>query len=77
MVGVVDRDAARRHLALANKHVSEGERRIDTQIALVARLERDGHDTFQAKSLLKQFENALCLQIETRNRIIEELAEGE
>ena len=67
---------ARQHLALANKHVAEGQKRIDTQLALVAKLARDGHDTLQAKSLLQQFEDTLALQLETRDRIVQELGEG-
>ena len=76
MNSTVDRELARQHLELANKHVAEGQARIEAQIALVARLERDGHDTLQAKKLLEQFEQTLALQIETRERIIQELGPG-
>jgi hypothetical protein len=72
----VDRETALQHLELANKHVAEGQKRIDAQLALVAKLARDGHDTLQAKSLLEQFEQTLALQLETRDRIVQELGEG-
>jgi hypothetical protein len=71
----VDREMARHHLELANRHVAEGEHRIEWQVALVAKLERDGHDTAQAKALLKQFEDTLALQVRTRARLRQELGE--
>lgn len=75
MNSTVDRELARQHLELANKHVAEGQRRIEAQLALVAKLGRDGHDTTQAKGLLRQFEETLALQIQTRDRIVQELGE--
>ena len=72
----VDRELARQHLKLANRHLAEGQARVEAQIALVARLERDGHDTFQAKKLLEQFEQTLALQMQSRDRILQELGEG-
>jgi hypothetical protein len=76
MLPVADRDVARRHLELANKHVAQGQRLVEAQLALVTRLERDGHDTRQAKRLLEQFEQILALQIETRDQILRELREN-
>lgn len=73
---VIDADIVRQHLKLANKHVSEGQQRVEAQLALVARLERDGHNTLQAKRLLEQFEQILALQHQTRDRIIQELGEN-
>ena len=75
MEPIVDRAAARQHLERANKHVAEGHRRVEAQVALVARLERDGRDTFQARILLEQFETSLALQVETRDCIVQELGE--
>ncbi|MBV8795348.1 MAG: hypothetical protein JO136_10485 [Hyphomicrobiales bacterium] len=72
----IDREIVLQHLELANKHVAEGQKRIDAQLALVARLARDGHDTAQAQSLLRQFEETLALQLETRDRIVQELGES-
>jgi hypothetical protein len=71
-----DRDSVSRHLELANKHVADGQRRVEAQLNLVIRLERDGHDTGQAKRLLEQFEQILALQLQTRDRILQELGES-
>jgi hypothetical protein len=76
MGATVDRNTVLQHLKLASKHVAEGQKRVEAQIALVAKLERDGHDTRQAKRLLEQFEQTLKLHVQTRDRIIQELAEG-
>jgi hypothetical protein len=64
MESIVDRAAARQHLELANKQVAESHRRVEAQVGLVARLARGGHDTFQARMLLGQFETSLALQVE-------------
>jgi hypothetical protein len=76
MSSTIDQNLARQHLELANKHVADGQKRVDAQLLLIARLTRDGHDTGQANSLLQQFEQTLALQIETRERIIQELGDG-
>jgi hypothetical protein len=70
-----DRATALRHLELANGHVAEGVRRVERQAALIAGLERDGHDTVQAKDLLEQLKTTLALQIEHRDRILHELGQ--
>ncbi|MGC2782701.1 MAG: hypothetical protein WA397_02465 [Roseiarcus sp.] len=71
-----DRATALRHLELANKHVSQGRQRVDRQAALIARLERDGHDTKQGKMLLEEMKITLALQIEDRDRILGELGQS-
>jgi hypothetical protein len=76
MVFFIDRAAARQHLELAKRHVADGQLRVTAQLALVARLERQGYDTHQAKTLLHQLEETLSLQLQTRDRIAEELSEG-
>jgi hypothetical protein len=72
----IDLDTVRQHLKLANKHVLDGQQRVEAQLALVAKLERGGHDTHQAKMLLAQFEQILALQLQTRDRIVQELGES-
>jgi hypothetical protein len=76
MICFIDRALAREHFELAKRHVAEGERRVDAQIALLARLEHGGHDATAARALLYQFEQTLSLQIETRDRVAQELEEG-
>jgi hypothetical protein len=70
-----DRAAALRRLELSNTHVAEGVRRVERQAALISGLERDGHDTVQAKELLEQLKTTLALQIEHRDRILRELGQ--
>ena len=72
----VDRDTATQRLELANKHVLKGQERVEAQLALVAKLERGGHNTHEAKMLLDQFEQILALQIETRDRMVQGLGEN-
>ena len=62
------------HLAQAERHVVAGERTLAHQRGLVAELERDGHDTSQARALLVQFEELQALHISNRDRLRRELA---
>jgi hypothetical protein len=77
MNSAVDRETARQHLELANKHVAGGERRVEAQTALLAKLKRDGHDTTQAIAFLEQLERTLALQVQTRERIVGELGRAD
>jgi hypothetical protein len=61
------------HLAQAERHVSEGERNATQQRELIARLERDGYDTGEARRQLRQFEAWLALHIADRDRLRKEL----
>ena len=63
----------REHLAQAERHVSEGERNATRQRELIARLERDGCDTGEARRQLRQLEARLALHIEDRDRLRKEL----
>jgi hypothetical protein len=76
MISVINRAAAREHLQVAERHVAQGQLRVTAQLALLARLERQGYDTHQAKTLLYQLEETLALQLETRDRIAQELTDG-
>ncbi len=70
-----DRVQLREHLALAERHVAEGERVVARQREIVAELERDGHDAAaaQARQLLAQFEELLALHVADRDRLRKEL----
>lgn len=46
-------------LAMARRHVVEGDARVIRQIALIARLREQEHDTAVAEDLLAEFEAAL------------------
>ncbi len=53
----------RQHLAESERHVRDGALIVARQRELVARLERDGHDTHAARALLAQFEELQALHI--------------
>jgi hypothetical protein len=63
------------HLAMAERHVTAGERCIADQRARVAELGRDGHDTTESLLLLGQFQEIQELHVADRNRLRNELAE--
>jgi hypothetical protein len=76
MGSFIDRAVASEHLELAKKHVAEGQLRVTAQLALMARLERQRHPVDQAKMLLYQLEETLALQVQTRDRLAQELGDG-
>jgi hypothetical protein len=61
------------HLAAAERHVAEAERQVAHQREVLARLERDGHDTAPATPLLEQFEEVLAIRVAYRDRLRDEL----
>lgn len=62
------------HLALAERHVTDGERCVAEQRARIARVGRDGHDTTESILLLGQFQEVLELHVADRDRLRKELA---
>ncbi len=66
-----------RHLQEADRHVAETEGRIAHQEALVATLDRDGHDTIEATKLLHVLRDLLEQLTIHRGLILEALAEPE
>jgi len=72
---VIDPSLTLAHLEQAERHVREGEWRLEAQRKLVANLESRGCRTDQAKILLGHFEIALSAQIESRARLRKQ-AEG-
>jgi hypothetical protein len=71
----MDRTVLLEHLAMAERHVAEGERHIKRQHEIIAELGGDGHDTQMARELLKQFEETQTSHIAHRDRLAKELAE--
>ena len=57
------------HLALAERHVSEGETHVARQRELVAKLERGDHETGLARALLQKFEELLAIHKVDRDRL--------
>ena len=62
------------HLRQAEEHVELGRQHIAQQMALINRLEQDGHNTTQARELLATFEALPESHEADRDRLREELA---
>jgi hypothetical protein len=73
----MDKSMLVEHLALAERHVAESEGVVRRQQHLIARLERDGHETSMAKELLQEFERSLQFHRDDLQRIREELTSHE
>ncbi len=75
---MADRTLQQDHLALAERHVAEGENTVAHQQRIVAELERDGHTAAaeKARELLAKFEEALALHVAHRERLLNELRRG-
>jgi len=58
----------------APKHVWDGQQHVEDQRRILAELERDGHDTATARTLLSTLEALQQLQVEDRERLVRELA---
>jgi hypothetical protein len=64
------------HLAQSEEHVAVGERHVADQLALIARLERDGLNSEDAQDLLARFQALLAEHIAHRDRLQKELSEA-
>jgi len=69
----MDRALLTNRLYQAERHVANGERHIARQFDLIAELQRDGHDTTEAKALLKKFEELQVMHLNDRDRLLREL----
>ena len=73
----MDTTTIRQHLALAERHVREGQQRVARQLRLMEELERDGHDIASARDLLHQFEMLQATFVADRDRVRGELVQAE
>lgn len=64
------------HLAQAENHVSMGDEIIARQRRLIFRLERDGHDSTEARGLLALFEDVQKMHEADRDRLLKEFQES-
>lgn len=71
----MDRRRKLAYLARARQHVAQGEEYIARQRALVAELERDGHDPNEARRLLAKFIVMQSMHLDDCNRWEAELAD--
>lgn len=69
----MDRALLLQHLAQAERHIVLGEEHLTIQEALIADLERDGHDTEGAKEVLATMLQSQAIHVEARDRILREL----
>ncbi len=60
-------------LADAERYVAEGLAHLDHQRAIIAELERDGHDATLARELLATLEKTQAIHIANRDQLAEEL----
>lgn len=63
-----------RHLILADRHIAEGEARIERQVALVGRLKVKGTNTDTAEELLNLLRQTLVAWQSQRAMVVAELA---
>lgn len=66
----MDREKEVQRLNEADRHIAKAEKAISHQVALVAKLEEDGHDTGDAVKQLRDFEKALESMREHRANIV-------
>jgi hypothetical protein len=71
----MDRIMLRRRLAIAEVHIISGERSLARQRSLVEELESGGHDSEDARRLLRIFEQLQAAHIADRDRLRRELGE--
>ena len=71
--GAMDRAAWQEHLAQAEWHVVEAEKRVARQRELVAGLERDGRRATAARGLLAAYERLLAMHLADCQRLRREL----
>ena len=64
----------RQDLATADRHIAEGEARIAQQAEIVRELGADGHDTANARSLLRFMQRNLDVMNSTASRSLRELS---
>lgn len=69
----MDKTAIERDSASVEHHVRQGEQMIARQRDVITSLERGGHDTTQAKTLLGQLEENQALHIGHRDRLERQL----
>jgi hypothetical protein len=69
----MDRTVIIEHLALAQKHIVEGELRVREQREYVAKLASRGEDTGLSKRILARLEAVLAMHVADCDRLIREL----
>jgi hypothetical protein len=73
----MDRAMLQQHLAQAEQHAALGQNHITKQESLIAELDRDGHDTTEARKVLATLRDTQKLHEQSVERIIAELEESD
>ena len=63
----------RQHLEQAERRAAEGRRLVEHQEALLAGLDRDGHDTKAVRKVLDALRETQALHVQDVRRLLEEL----
>jgi len=71
----MNQDLLAQQLLRAETNIEQGDRRVATQRRLIARLERDGHDTTEARKLLATFEERRSLSLAEWDRLSRQLGQ--
>ncbi len=71
----MDRAALQHNLAQAERHVAEGERHLARQEAIIAELDRDGHDATEALKLLATLRATQALHEQDLKRLLRQLSQ--
>ncbi|MBB4360646.1 hypothetical protein GGD66_008163 [Bradyrhizobium sp. CIR48] len=71
----MDRGMLQEHLAIAERHIALGVKLLAKQEALIAELDRHGHDTKGARDVLATMVETQSLHIDDRDRILRELGQ--
>ena len=75
----MERSTLERHLAMAETHISEGQRHVARQRELISKLIREGHHDMipEAKQFLALLEEMQALHVADRDQVRSELAKFE
>jgi hypothetical protein len=71
---MVEISELRQELAMADRHIGEGEERRARQAEVVRQLVNDGHDTRDAENLLQSMKEGLAAMNAHRKHIVRELS---
>ena len=69
----MNRDILLQHLAQAERHVARGNEHISRQETLIAKMDRHGHDTVDARKLLDTLRKTQALHRQDVGRLLREL----
>lgn len=65
-----------RELTAAERHVAQCDRNVANQRAVIAELEREGHDITGAREVLRGFEETRRLYAKDLDRVLKEIGRG-